>query len=192
MGIKMPMKKLPFFLLSLLVVSALVLVIMGIRKLKSIPSPRPIYVAESDRNTPTNLLDKKQDRNYVNTLSKSPNILQIQGVVSQITSESFNLWAQKTYSVAITDKSVVECRDKFIKLPDGSLALAYSVFLDLSKYVPTLQTNRDTYLKQGKILLYKDAYTRIEPDSWVTGVFRELESKEKKYLLDILLVYGCK
>ena len=139
-----------------------------------------------------NLLDKKKDRNYVTTLSKFPNVLQIQGVISKITNETFNIWSQKNYTVSTTSTSVVECRDKFIRLPDGSLALAYSTHLDLSRYVATLQTNRDTFLKQGKLFLYKDAYNSIEPDSWVTGVFQEQEGREKKYLLDVLLVYGCK
>lgn len=186
------MKKIVLFLLGLLAVSAIALIAIGIQKLNTPLSRTPITVTEADRNTPTNLLDKKQDRNYVTTLSKSPNTIQIQGVISGITSESFDLWAQKTYAVTETDKSVVECRDKFIKLPDGSLALAYSTYMDLSKYVTILQTNRDTFLKQGKIFLYKDVYKRIEPDSWVTGVFQEQEGKEKKYLMDILLVYGCK
>ncbi|MBI5620303.1 hypothetical protein HY949_00815 [Candidatus Gottesmanbacteria bacterium] len=155
-------------------------------------SKQPILVTEGERNIPLNILDKKQDRNYVTSVSSSSKALQIQGVISQIKSDSFNIWAQKNYSVVINDKSVVECRDKFIKLPDGSLALAYSTYLDLSKYVATLQTNRDTFLKQGKLFLYTDAYKRVEPDSWVTGVFQELEGKEKKYLLDIVLVYGCK
>lgn len=186
------MKKLTFLLLGLLFVSVFVLIIIAIGKLRSLHSPQPIMVTEADRNTPTNLLDKKQDRNYVTMLSKSPNIFQIQGVISKVTTESFTLWAQKSYVMSIAEKSVVECRDKFIKLPDGSLALAYSTFLDLSKYVAVLQTNRDTFLKQGKLFLYKDAYQRIEPDSWVTGVFQEQESKEKKYLLDVVLVYGCK
>ncbi|MEK7543673.1 MAG: hypothetical protein AAB557_02300 [Patescibacteria group bacterium] len=188
----MPTKKLGLFLLGLLAISVLTFVIVGLRKLRSLPPPRPIFVTEADRNTPTNLLDKKQDRNYVTTLSKSPNIFQIQGVISGITSGSFTLWSQKNYSVSTNDKSVVECRDKFIKMADGSLALAYSTFLDLSKYVATLQTNRDTFLKQGKIFLYKDVYKKIEPDTWVTGVFQEQEEKEKKYLLDVVLVYGCK
>lgn len=185
------MKKIAVFLFGLLLVSALVFVIIGIHKLKLIPPPQPIFVTEEDRNTPTNLLDKKQDRNYVTTLSKSPNVLQIQGVISKITSESFNLWSQKNYAVSTNDKSVIECRDKFIRLPDGNLALAYSTYLDLSRYIATIQTNRETYTKQGKLLLYKDAYKRIEQDSWVTGVFQEQEGKEKKYLLDALLVYGC-
>lgn len=186
------MKKLAFLLFGLLFVSVLAFIIVGIYGLTSPPSTQPIIVTEKDRNTPTNLLDKKQDRNYVTTLSQSPKVLQIQGVINEITSESFNLWAQKNYVVSTNDKSVVECRDKFIKLADGSLALAHSTFLDLSKYVATLQVNRDTFLKQGKIFLYKDTHKRIEPDSWVTGVFQEQEGKEKKYLLDVVLVYGCK
>lgn len=152
----------------------------------------PIIVSESDRNVPDGLLDKKQDRNYVTKISPSSNTLQIQGVISQIKSDSFTIWAQKNYPIVTNKKSVVECRDRFIKLSDGSLALAYSIYLDLSKYVATIQTNRDTFLKQGKLSLYEDTYKRIEPDSWVTGVFQEQEEKEKKYLLDVVLVYGCK
>ncbi|MDP1722350.1 MAG: hypothetical protein Q8L37_04005 [Candidatus Gottesmanbacteria bacterium] len=186
------MKKLVFLLFGLLIVSAFVFVIIGIRKFSFPPPPRPIYVTEADRNTPTNLLDKKQDRNYVTTLSNSPKMLQIQGVISSVNRETFSLWSQKTYVVSATDTSVIECRDKFIKLADGSLALAYSTYLDLSKYVATLQTNRDTFLKQGKLFLYKETYKRIEPDTWVTGVFQEQEGRDKKYLLDVLLVYGCK
>lgn len=155
-------------------------------------SKQPILVTEGERNVSLNLLDKKQDRNYVTSISQSSKALQIQGIISQIESDSFTIWAQKNYSVVVNDKSVVECHDKFIKLPDGSLALAYSTYLDLSKYVATLQINKDTFLKQGKIFLYKDAYKRIEPDSWVTGVFQDQEDKQKKYLLDVLLVYGCK
>lgn len=192
MGIAMPMKKLVFLLLGLIIVSALAFVIIGIRKFRFSSSPQPIIVTEADRDTPTNLLDKKQDRNYVTTLSKSPNTLQIQGVISNIKSDLLTIWSQKNYRVITNDKSVIECRDKFIKLPDGSLALAYSVYLDLSRYIATLQTNRETYIMQGKLTLYKDAYKRIEPDAWVTGVFQEQEGREKKYLLDILLVYGCK
>lgn len=188
----MIMKKVAFILLGLLGISAIVLIVVGLQKIRSSPSPRPIYVTESDRDTPTNLLDKKQDRNYVTMLAKSPNTLQIQGVISNIKSDTFTIWSQKNYQVITNDKSVTECRDKFIKLPDGSLALAYSVYLDLSRYIATLQTNRETYIKQGKVFLYKDAYKRIEPDTWVTGAFQEQEGKEKKYLLDVLLVFGCK
>ena len=186
------MKKIIFLLFGLLAVSVVIFVVIGYKKLLFIPPPRPIFVTDSDRNTPTNLLDKKQDRNYVTTLSQSPKTLQIQGVISNIKQEEFSLWSQKTYPVIINDTSVVECRDRFIKLPDGSLALAYSTYLDLSRYIPTLQANRETYVKQGKLLVYKDAYKRIEPDSWVTGVFHEQDEKEKKYVLDVLLVYGCK
>ena len=186
------MKKIVFLIFGLLSVSAVGLVVIGLQKLRSIPPPRPIFVTDSDRNTPTNLLDKKQDRNYVTTISSSPKTIQIQGVVNDIQQDSFSLWSQKTYTVITNNTSVVECRDRFIKLPDGSLALAYSTYLDLSRYIPTLQANRETYVKQGKLLVYKDAYKRIEQESWVTGVFQEQEGKEKKYVLDVLLVYGCK
>ena len=120
------MKKLVLHLLGLLIASALVIFVVGIRKLGSLPPTQPIIVTEADRNTPMNLLDKKKDRNYVTTLSKFPNVLQIQGVISKITNETFNIWSQKNYTVSTTSTSVVECRDKFIRLPDGSLALAYS------------------------------------------------------------------
>ena len=75
----MIMKKVVFIFLGLLGISAIVLIVIGLQKIRSYPSPRPIYVTESDRDTPANLLDKKQDRNYVTTLAKSPNTLQIQG-----------------------------------------------------------------------------------------------------------------
>lgn len=185
-------KTLLFLLLFICLVITIFVIFKIIFQYNLSQNKQPIYITEGERNISLNLLDKKQDRNYVTSISPSSKALQIQGVISQIHSDSFSIWAQKNYSVVINDKSVVECRDKFIKLPDGSLALAYSIYLDLSKYVATLETNRDTFLKQGKLFLYKDAYKRVEPDSWVTGVFQEQEGKEKKYLLDVLLVYGCK
>lgn len=186
------MKKIALFLLGLLLLSAFLLVVVGMRRLGSTSPPRPIFVAEEDRDTPVNLLDKKQDRNYVTKISPSSNTLQIQGVISQIKRDSFTIWAQKNYSVVTNDKSVVECRDKFIKLPDGNLALAYTIYLDLSRYIATIQANREIYIKQGKLFAYNNAYQKIESDSWVTGVFQDQADKEKKYILDILLVYGCK
>lgn len=133
------------------------------------------------------------DQNYVTILSKNPMILQVQGSLEQIDFRGIEIRGKDTsYSMLMDDRSVIECRDKYIALSKDQLVLAQTVYLDLSKYVDNLKTNRETYIKQGKLLRYKDAYKKVGAGSIVAVTGKALNEKpDAPYILDLMMVYGC-
>lgn len=173
-------------IVAFILVSLPVLISSGfVRKLK-IPG-----IVNTNKLNPTPALDDpKMDRTYSLVLTQSPKTIQVQGQIEGLDATSLNIKTTKDqYPIGINKDSAIECRDKYITLPNEKPIPAYAVYIDMFRYIPSLKVNKETFIKQGKLFLYKDAYTRTNVGSMVAALVDV--SKEGKYSLNLLLVYGC-
>jgi hypothetical protein len=130
--------------------------------------------------------DTKKDRSYVLDVKKDQGVIQTQGEVVDVSHAAITVKikdSNRTFSVSAN--SVIECREKYINIPGQKPIPAYMVFMDMINYINILESNRELFVKQGKLYWFNDAYSRISVGSMVIAV-------SKKNVLDVLMVFECK